>query len=67
MKTAEARRDRYARHALLRNPPTVKPKHKAEAIAVMAELALIHKNPRLDGKTKHRLFERGANQLSKLT
>lgn len=66
MKTAQSRRDRAARYALLRNPPTVKPQHKSEAIAIMAELALIHNNSALDGVTKHKLFVRGANQLSKL-
>ncbi len=63
MKTAEARRQRAARVALLRNPPQVK--DRALGAAVLAELALIHNNPRLTGATKHALFVRGAAQLSK--
>lgn len=37
-----------------------------EAAAILAELALIHANPRLHGNTKHNLFARGAYQLAGL-
>jgi len=54
------RQRRAMRRNLLRNPP-----HKARP-EVMAELALIHDNPRLTGAKKHELFMRGAKQLSEL-
>jgi hypothetical protein len=62
VKNPEARRQRARRLALLRNPPRVK--DRALGAAIMAELSLIHNNPRLTGETKHKLFERGAKQLS---
>ena len=54
---------RKARLALLRNPPR---KKDYAAMIILAELALIHDNPRLSGDTKHELFMRGAKQLSEL-
>jgi hypothetical protein len=56
------RQRRTARANLLRNPPKVR---SAEAVAVFTELSLIRISSRLDGATKHRLFERGAAQLAK--
>ena len=66
MKTPGARLQRARRLALLRNPPSVKPENRPLRAAIMAELALIHNNPRLAGDKKHALFERGAKQLSEL-
>jgi hypothetical protein len=57
---------RARRLALLRNPPAVKPENRKLRIVIMAELALIHNNPRLIGAKKHELFMRGAKQLSEL-
>jgi hypothetical protein len=48
----------------LRNPPRKVNRHAAGAI--LAELALIHDNPRLTGDKKHELFIRGAKQLAEL-
>jgi hypothetical protein len=59
------RQRRAMRAALLRNPPRLH--GNLEASAIMAELALIHRNPRLSGVVKQKLFERGAYQLSRLT
>jgi hypothetical protein len=67
MKSGDERQRRNARHNLLRNPPrfrTAASHYKAAVI--MAELALIHKSSRLDGATKHSLFERGCKQLNEL-
>jgi hypothetical protein len=66
MKDLLRRQQQAARKALLRNPPRVLGKNRSEAIAVLSELALIHNSSRLDGATKHELFERGAAQLAKL-
>ncbi len=64
MKTPAAREQRARRLALLRNPPRKQNRHAAGVI--LAELALIHDNPRLTGDTKHKLFVRGAKQLAEL-
>lgn len=56
---------RVARLALLRNPPVKQDRYAAGVI--LAELALIHNNPRLSGDKKHELFTRGAKQLAELT
>jgi hypothetical protein len=66
MKTPEARMQRARRLVLLRNPPSVKADNRPLRAAIMAELALIHNNPRLAGNKKHELFLRGAKQLSEL-
>jgi len=55
-----AKQRHAARVALLRN---FRPRNFGDKI-IMAELALIHNSSHLSGETKHRLFERGANQLS---
>lgn len=55
------RQRRRARANLLREKP-----RNIKAAAVMAELALIHDNPRLNGIAKHALFARGAHQLEAL-
>ena len=62
-----AKQRKAARVALLRNPPKFKnaDSHWAAA-AILGELNLIHLSPYLDGDTKHKLFERGAKQLSEL-
>jgi hypothetical protein len=67
VKTSEDRQRRRAQHNLLRNPPRFRTaaSHFKAAI-ILAELALIHKSPRLSGETKQKLFERGAKQLSEL-
>ena len=58
---------RAARAALLRNPPRFRTaKSHFKAAIILAELALIHKSSRLNGATKHTLFERGAKQLGEL-
>lgn len=56
----EQRRRRTMRAALLRTTRL----RTAEGAAILAELALIRRNPRLTGDTKHALFVRGANQLA---
>lgn len=53
-----------ARVALLHNPP--RKRDRFGAAVILAELALIHNNPRLTGAQKHELFTRGAKQLSEL-
>jgi hypothetical protein len=59
----EVRRQREFRAVVLRHPPDCK--DRALKIAVMFELALIHKSSRLTGRTKNALFARGLHQLSK--
>lgn len=68
MKTEQAREQRRHRAALLRNPPRPPTEHakRAEYIAILTELALIHDSPRISGAQKHKLFERGVAQLVKL-
>jgi len=56
---------RRRRHNLLRTKLQIRGDRLA-ASAVLAELALIHKSPRLTGNTKHVLFMRGAAQLKGL-
>jgi hypothetical protein len=67
MKTPEKRFGQAARANLLRNPPKFASRLSAHAAGlILARLALIHKNSRLTGETKHALFERGAKQMSEL-
>jgi hypothetical protein len=67
MKTSEDRQRRRRRAALLRNPPRFSnAKSMIAASIIMAELALIHKSTNHTGAVKHKLFMRGAKQLSEL-
>lgn len=58
----EVRRRRTMRRNLLRNPPRIK--NGERGAILMAELALIVQASYLTGDEKHRLFERGATQLT---
>ena len=68
--------DRMVRHRrtqranLLRNPPRLprgaSSTAHAEFGAIMAEMFMISRSPRLNGDTKHNLFVRGASQISQL-
>lgn len=63
------RQQRRHRANLLRNPPQPRmrtPKRILEMRVILVELSLIQQASHLTGATKQMLFERGAQQMSRL-